>query len=86
MNNLEKKIELVQRILTQSIEISNNSIIDIFVDFSSHVQGVYVRVHLKGWQPEADADIRKTIFLDRDNSEEELQDVIEYLETLREEK
>ena len=38
MNNKRKKLDLVQRILKQAIEMSSNSIIDVFVEYSSHVE------------------------------------------------
>lgn len=87
MTNLEKKIELAQRILTQSIEISTNTIIDIFVEYSSHTTGLSIRVMKDGWVVDnPKTDYQRTVYLNWNNSEENLQEVIDYLETLKEEK
>lgn len=81
MNNTnEKKLELVQRILRQAIEISTNSIIDIFVDFASHVDSICVRVYLEGWEFEKNADLREQIYLDREDCIEKLNYIDKYLE------
>lgn len=81
-----KKIELVLDILTQSIQISNNSIIDIFVEFASHTNEVNIRIYLKGWGLQPSPDVRRTIYLNWEESQEELQEVIEYLKEIKEEK
>lgn len=86
MNNLDKKIALVTAITELSIKISTTSIIDIFVDFSSHVKGLRIKVILDGWNPEElKTDYEKTIYLDWKNSETELQKVLDYLKTIKEE-
>lgn len=86
MNNLNKKIALVTAITELSIEISTTSIIDIFVDFSSHVKGLRIKVILDGWNPEElKTDYEKTIYLDWPGSEEKLNEVLDYLKTIKEE-
>lgn len=86
MNNMDKKIALVTAITKLSIEISTTSIIDIFVDFSSHIKSLSVKVLLKGWDKGnyTTADLNKTIYLDWNNAEKELQSVIDFLEELKE--
>lgn len=86
MNNLNKKLELARQILTQAIELSTTTIIDVFVDFSSHTKGLTVRVMLEGWKEETTTDYSKTIYIDWPNSEKDLQEVIDYLEKLKEDK
>ena len=83
MNNLNKNIELVRQILTQSIEISNNSIIDIFVEFSSHTKGLNIRVMLEGWSEQAKTDLNKTIYIDWPGSKEKLNEILDYLKSIR---
>ena len=88
MTNIEKKIDQVTQILGLSVEITTNSSIDIFVDFSSHVRSLAIRVLLKGWSTNPmfkDYDLTKTIYLDWDNSEKDLQEVIDYLKKIKEE-
>lgn len=83
MNSLDKNIELVRQILTQAIKLSTSTIIDVFVDFASHTKGLSVRVILEGWKEESTTDYSKTIYIDWPNSEKDLQEVLNYLETLK---
>jgi len=86
MNNLDKKIELVNAITTLSIKISTSSIIDIFVDFSSHIKSLSVKVLLNGWaEGNYKPDFNKTIYLDWNNAEKELQEVLDYLGGIKDE-
>jgi hypothetical protein len=82
---INKNIELVQRILTQSIEISSSTIIDIFVDYSSHTKGLSVRIMLEGWNEKPKTDLNRTIYIDWPGSEEKLNEVLDYLRKLKEE-
>jgi hypothetical protein len=82
-----KKIALVTAITELSIEISTNSIIDIFVDFSSHIKGLRIKVILDGWNPEEmKTDFEEVIYLDWSGSEEKLNKVLDYLRKIKEEK
>lgn len=83
LNN--KNIELVRQILTQSIEISTTSIIDVFVEYSSHTKGFNIRVMLEGWNEQPTTDLNKTTYIDWPGSEEELNKVLEYLRKIKEE-
>lgn len=88
MNNINKKIDQVTQILGLSVEISTTSIIDIFVDYSSHVKGLSIRVILNGWGNDTtynDYDLNKMIYLDFEDSEQKLQEVIDYLRKIKEE-
>ena len=82
---ISKNIELVQRILAQSIEISSCTIIDIFVEYSSHTKGFSIRVMLEGWNDEPKTDLNRTIYIDWPGSEEKLKEVLEYLRKIEEE-
>lgn len=80
-----KKIELVQSIQALSLEIANNSDIDIFYDFSSHVKVFIIKVILNGWNNgEYETDLYKTVYLDW-NCEKELYEILEFLKTIKEE-
>jgi hypothetical protein len=86
MNNPDKKIALVNAITELSIKISSFNIIDIFVEYSSHTTGLSIRVMKDGWNADNPVtDYMRTVYLDWDNSENDLQEVLEYLETLKEE-
>jgi hypothetical protein len=88
MNNIGTKKDLVTQILSLSIEISTTSIIDIFVDYSSHVRGLSIRVILNGWGNDTtynDYDLNKMIYLDFKDSEKQLQEVLDYLKKIKEE-
>ena len=86
MNNLKDKIALVTAITEQSIEISDNSIIDIFVDYSSHIKSLSVKVLLNGWsEGNYKPDFNKTIYLDWNNAEKELQEALDYLGGIKDE-
>ena len=82
MNN-EKKLELVRQILTQAIEISTNSIIDIFVDFASHVNTVSVRVYLNGWSYEGEFDFSDYVRLNDNDCIIKLNYIDKYLKEIR---
>ena len=86
MNSLEKRISQVNAILDLSIEISSTNIIDIFVEYSSHTKGLSIRVMKEGWSEEPTTDLNRTIYIDWPGSEEKLNEVIEYLEEIKEEK
>lgn len=88
MNNIDTKKDLVTQILSLAIEISTTSIIDIFVDYSSHVKGLSVRILLKGWSAldnELKYDFNRMIYLDWEDSEEKLKKVLDYLKKIKEE-
>ena len=88
MNDLDKKISLATEILSLSIEISTNSIIDIFVDYSSHTKGMSIKVIKQGWTQNTsteDYDLSKHFYLDTKSSLNELQEVLDYLKKLKEE-
>lgn len=82
---INKNIALVTAITELSIEISTKSIIDIFVEFSSHTKGFNVRVMLEGWNDEPKTDLNRTIYIDWPGSEEKLKEVLEYLRKIEEE-
>lgn len=87
MNNLDKKIALVTAITELSIEISIKTPIDIFVDYYAHVNGLSIRILKNGWNAETyNPDFNKTVYLDWENAEEELEKLLEYLQNLKEEK
>jgi hypothetical protein len=88
MNNIDTKKDLVTQILSLAIEISTTSIIDIFVDYSSHVKGLSIRVILNGWGNDTtynDYDLNKMIYMDLEDSEQKLQEVLDYLKKIKEE-
>lgn len=62
----EVKLELVLAILTQAIEISNNTSADIFTDYFSHVNGFNVRTYWNGWGNDEKVNINTTVYLDQD--------------------
>ena len=66
IENKEKKLELVLAILTQAIEISNNTSADIFTDYFSHVNGFNVRTYWNGWGKDEKVDINTTVYIDQD--------------------
>jgi hypothetical protein len=86
MNNMDKKIELVSAITALAIEITSNSDIDIFCDFSSHVKSFSTKVILNGWNStEYETDLYKIVYLNWKDSEKELQTILDYLKLVKEE-
>lgn len=86
MNNKRKKLDLVQRILKQAIEMSSNSIIDVFVEYSSHVELFTVRVFLEGWKTENKEDYRQEIWFrifDEETNLKQLEEILKYLEEVQ---
>lgn len=81
----EKTLELVRSILTQAIEISHNSIIDVFVDYASHVDSITVRVYLKGWSENLEKDFYRYVYLTDKDSLEQLNYIDKYLLEIRKE-
>ena len=86
MNNKRKKLALVQRILKQAVEMSSNNIIDVFVDWSSHVELLTVKVFLNGWDENHTEDYRKEVWFrvhDEVMCLKQLQEILKYLEGVR---
>lgn len=86
MDNKKKKLDLVQRILKQAIEISSNNIIDVFVEYASHVELLTVRVFLKGWNNDNVADYKQEVWFrvyDEKTCLKQLEDTIKYLEEIK---
>lgn len=81
-----KKIALVTAITELTLNITNNSDIDIFLDFASHVKYFSIKVVLNGWQHngEYETDLYKTLYLDWD-CEKELEEILDYLRLVKEE-
>lgn len=79
----EKKLTLVLGILEQAIEISSNSIIDIFVDFSSHVNLLSVKVYVNGWDYDSDFDFNEYVYINDKNCIEKLNYIDSYLKRLK---
>lgn len=85
MNNLDKKIDLVRSILSLSIDITNNSVVDVFCDYSGHTNGLSIRVILDGWKAESThIDYHKIVYLDR-CTEQNLEEIINFLRLIEEE-
>lgn len=82
---INKNIALVTAITELSIEISSSTIIDIFVEYSSHTKGFNIRVMKEGWNEQPTTDLNKTIYIDWPGSEEELNKVLDYLRKIKEE-
>lgn len=89
MTNKRKKLELVQRILKQALEISTNTSIDVFVDYASHVKSISVKVFLKGWCNQNNPDLNESIYIDNDYIEpeciEKLKEIEKYLKNIEKE-
>lgn len=86
MSNQEKKLELVQRILKQAVEISNNTIADVFVSYSGHVDYIGISVYLQGWNREYEEDYKEEVWFSLSNEErnlKKLEDTIKYLEEVQ---
>ena len=84
MNNNKKKLESLQRIMKQAVEISTNSDIDVFVSYSGHVDYIGISVYLQGWDMEKDADFKKEIWFTLDDKEQCLKNLAETIEYLEE--
>lgn len=82
---LQNKIDLVLEILSLSIDITNNSDVDVFCDYSGHTNGLSIRVILDGWKADSThIDYHKIVYLERCN-EQILEEIIKYLELIKEE-
>ena len=80
-----KKIALVTAITGLTLEITSNSDIDIFIDYSSHVKYFSVKIVLNGWNNKGyETDLYKNLYLDWD-CEKELQEILDYLKLIKEE-
>lgn len=85
MNKI-KKLALVQRILKQAVKISSNSIIDVSVEYTSHVELLTVRVYLKGWNRNDEADYRQEVWFRIYNEEDcikKLEEILRYLKGVK---
>lgn len=83
--NLQNKTALVLEILKLSIEITNNSKVDIFTEYLGHTKGLYVRIYLDGWKVgNLQPDFIKSLYLDWD-CVKDLNNIIDYLKLIKEE-
>lgn len=82
--NKRKKLALIQRILKQAVEMSTNNSIDVFVDWSSHVELLTVKVFENGWsEANPTEDYRAEVWFriyDEATCLKRLQDILDYLE------
>lgn len=86
MKKNKKELELVRSILTQAIEISSTSVIDVFVNYSGHVDYIGIQVYLQGWNVDIKADYKEDIWFGIDKKEhcyKQLKEAREYLKTLK---
>lgn len=82
MRELNKKITLACEVLKLSARITNNSVTDVFCEFSAHVNCLSVRVLLNGWNSEyKKPDYYKIIYLDRADVKD-LEELTMYLKEL----
>jgi hypothetical protein len=81
-----KKIALVTAITELTLNITNISDIDIFLDYASHVKYFSIKIVLNGWNHNGDyeTDLYKAIYLDWD-CEKELQEILDYVKLIKEE-
>ena len=82
----KKMLTLVQRILTQAIEISSTSESKVFVDYSGHVNYISIKGYKQGWK-ENDPDYREDIWFDIYGEEQctkQLETALEYLNKISE--
>lgn len=87
MKTNKKELELVRSILSQAIEISSNTNIDVFVNYSGHVDYLSIAVHLQGWNIENKADYRNEIWFSIDNEDhckKQLIEVLKYFKVIQE--
>lgn len=82
---INKNIALVTAITELSIEISSSTIIDIFVEYSSHTKGFNIRIMKEGWNEQPTTDLNETVYIDWSGSDEELNKVLDYLRKIKEE-
>ena len=86
MKKNKKELELVRQILTQAIEISSNSVIDVFVNYSGHVDYIGIQVYLQGWNVDIKADYKVDIWFGIDKKEhcyKQLKEAVKYLKSLK---
>lgn len=80
----KNKTALALEILKLSIEITNNSDVDVFVEYLGHTNGLYIRVFLNGWKVDRlQPDFNKSLYLEWD-CVNDLQQIIEYLKLVKE--
>lgn len=85
MRELNKKITLACEVLKLSARITNNSVTDVFCEYSGHVNGITIRVFLNGWNSEQiTPDYYKIIYLDRADVKD-LEELTMYLKELERE-
>lgn len=77
---------MINQILDLAIEISAQGAYHVFVDFSGHTNGIQtgvtesdVNYHDKNY----DYNFNKTIYLDSANLDDELLNIVEYLQSIR---
>ena len=80
---ITKKIE---KIICLGVEISVLKSHDVFVDYSGHVNTIYVRIHLGGWRSDENPDLNYNACLDFKDGIKMLDTIIKKLKKLKEEK
>jgi hypothetical protein len=83
---LEKKIEIAQQILKQAMEISENTEHDVFFSWSPHVDWIEVCIHRGGWQSNKSGACMSVSFIDKNDTNGELANVLTVLNSLKEDK
>jgi peptidoglycan hydrolase CwlO-like protein len=74
-------VKLILEIMDLAINISQNSIVDVFVDYSGHVNNMRIRVYEQGWSS-AHITTNYTLWL-TDEPIAELQEILTYLQSFR---
>lgn len=79
----KKTREYLVKIIGLSYEVNSREKNTMFVDFSGHTNQIDVNVHLNGWKPDVGYDEKYCIYLDREDSEENLKELLKYLKSLK---
>ncbi len=83
--------EKIMKIMSLALEISpadaeeNSGKPHVFVEYSPHCGLLEVRVYLKGWNSEIDADYEKRFYGSEKYASKKADRIIDYLENLRKE-
>ncbi len=72
--------ELLQKIIIKAYEITTNTKHDAFVKYWGHINSIEVSIIRDGWKPNKDNSFCRDVYLNRENTKEELERVLKVLE------
>lgn len=76
--------ELLQKLMLEAYKINRDTKHSIFLDFFGHTNELDLQIHTNGWKSGVSADIKKTVYLNRNDTLEQLDKLLDILKEVKE--